>query len=73
MEHAVAMQLVIVLAVGTVLVALCQRFGLSPIIGYLMTGILVGPSGAGWLPEGPTIRLLAELGVAFFGLLGPKL
>ena len=63
MEHTVALQLVIVLAVGTTLVALCQRFGLSPIIGYLTTGILVGPSGAGWLPDGQTTRLLAELGV----------
>ncbi|WP_031432093.1 cation:proton antiporter domain-containing protein [Methylomarinum vadi] len=63
MEHAVALQLVIVLAVGTALVALCLRFGLSPIIGYLITGVLVGPSGAGWLPDGPTTRLLAELGV----------
>ena len=63
MEHTVTIQLVIVLAVGTTLVALCQRFGLSPIVGYLTTGVLVGPSGAGWLPDGPTIRLLAELGV----------
>jgi CPA2 family monovalent cation:H+ antiporter-2 len=63
MEHTVTIQLVIVLAVGTTLVALCQHFGLSPIVGYLTTGVLVGPSGAGWLPDGATIRLLAELGV----------
>lgn len=63
MEHPVALQLVIVLAVGTASVALCQRFNLSPIIGYLITGILVGPSGAGLLLDGPTTRLLAELGV----------
>jgi CPA2 family monovalent cation:H+ antiporter-2 len=63
MQHAVALQLVIVLAVGTALVALCQRFRLSPILGYLATGILVGPSAAGWLPDGPTTQLLAELGV----------
>ena len=63
MEHTVALPLIIVLAVGTALVALCQRFGLSPIIGYLATGVLVGPSGAGWLADGPTTRLLAELGV----------
>ena len=48
---------------ATALVALCQRFGLSPIIGYLITGVLVGPSGTGWLPDGPTTHLLAELGV----------
>lgn len=63
MEHSIALQLVVVLGVGTVLVALCQRFGASPIPGYLATGILVGPSALGWLPDGPTTRLLAELGV----------
>ena len=63
MEHAGALQLVVVLAVGTAFVALCQHLRLSPILGYLATGILVGPSAAGWLPDGPATRLLAELGV----------
>lgn len=63
MEHAIALQLVSVLAIGTVLIALCQRLGLSPILGYLSTGVLFGPSAFGWLPDGPTTRLLAELGV----------
>lgn len=52
-----------VLAVATVLVAVFQRIGLSPILGYLATGVLVGPSALGWLADGPTMRLLAELGV----------
>ncbi|HFD79500.1 MAG TPA: potassium transporter [Gammaproteobacteria bacterium] len=63
MEHGLVTQLLIVLAVGTLLVALCQRFGLSPILGYLATGVLVGPSALGWLPDDDTTRLLAELGV----------
>ncbi|MGD8311743.1 MAG: cation:proton antiporter, partial [Gammaproteobacteria bacterium] len=63
MEYTVALQLVVVLAVGTGLVALCQHFGLSPILGYLATGVLVGPAAFGWLPDGATTRLLAELGV----------
>lgn len=63
MEHTVALQLVVVLALGTLLVALCQRIGLSPILGYLATGVLVGPFALGWLQDGPTTRLLAELGV----------
>lgn len=63
MEHSVASQLLILLAVGTLLVALCQRFGLSPIVGYLITGGLVGPAGFGWLPDGDTIHVLAEVGV----------
>lgn len=62
-EHAVAVQLVVVLAVATVLVALFQHLGLSPILGYLATGVLVGPAALGWLSDGATIRLAAELGV----------
>ncbi len=63
MEHAAALQWVMILAVGTVGVALCQRLGLSPILGYMATGVLVGPSVLGWLSDDATIRLLAELGV----------
>ncbi len=63
MEHTVVAQLAAVLAVGALMVALCLRFGLSPIMGYLATGVLVGPPALGWLADGATIRLLAELGV----------
>jgi CPA2 family monovalent cation:H+ antiporter-2 len=63
MEHLIALQLVVVLGLGTGLVALCQRFGASPIVGYLVTGVLVGPSVLGWLSDSSTTRLLAELGV----------
>lgn len=63
MEHTVALQWVTVLATATALVAMFQRIGLSPILGYLATGVLVGPSVLGWLGDGPTMHLLAELGV----------
>lgn len=63
MEHTVALQWVTILATATILVAVFQRMGLSPILGYLTTGVLVGPSGLGWLGDGPTLHLLAELGV----------
>ena len=64
MEHSIALQLIAVLGAATVLVALCLRVGVSPILGYLATGVLVGPSALGWLPAGSTTHLLAELGVA---------
>jgi CPA2 family monovalent cation:H+ antiporter-2 len=63
MEHGLLTQLLVVLTVGTVAVAVCQRLGLSPILGYLATGALIGPSALGWLTDGPTTRQLAELGV----------
>ncbi len=63
MEHALVFQLMVILAVAALAVGLCQRFGLSPILGYLATGVLIGPSALAWLPDGPTTHLLAELGV----------
>ncbi len=50
-------------AVGVV--ALFRQFGLSPILGYLALGVLIGPQGLGWLPDNEQTRFLAELGVVF--------
>ena len=38
---------------------------LSPIVGYLAVGILIGPEALGLIQESPTTHLLAELGVVF--------
>jgi len=53
----------ILLALGTALVALCLRLRLPPILGYLATGILAGPHTLNWLPDSPSTRFLAEVGV----------
>ncbi len=52
---------------------LCRRLGLSPVVGYLLAGMAVGPSTPSWLgvvqdPE--RVRLFAELGLLFlmFGI-----
>lgn len=63
MEHIITIQLVVILAIGTLSVALFQSARLSPILGYLVTGVLVGPFGLNWLPDSTTTKLLAELGV----------
>jgi CPA2 family monovalent cation:H+ antiporter-2 len=38
---------------------------MSPIVGYLIAGMLIGVHGFGWIEESDTTRLLAELGVVF--------
>jgi CPA2 family monovalent cation:H+ antiporter-2 len=53
----------ILLAVGVLAVALCRQLGLSPVLGYLATGILTGPHALGLLPDSAETRFLAELGV----------
>ncbi len=49
--------------IATLAVALCQRFGLSPVLGYLATGVLAGPALFGWLPDDANPHRLAELGM----------
>ena len=50
---------------------LCESLGLSAIIGYLLAGVIVGPSALNLVGgEGSSIALIAELGVALllFGI-----
>ena len=63
MAHSLILSLLSVLLVATLSVALCQRFGVSPVLGYLATGVLTGPAWFGWLPDDANLHRLAELGV----------
>ena len=69
--------LVVFLAAAGVVVPLFNRFKISPVLGFLAAGVLLGPDGLGrfaqthgwlgWLTIGDQaqIRQLSELGVAF--------
>ena len=63
MDHSILINWCVILVAATGLVALFQWLRLSPILGYLATGLLVGPSAIGVLEDGPSLRFLAELGV----------
>src|SRR5687768_18137788 len=67
MDHsAVALQSVlIVLALSVLAVAACRTLRVPPIIGYLLTGLALGPHALGVVAEGEQINTLAELGVVF--------
>jgi CPA2 family monovalent cation:H+ antiporter-2 len=51
------------LTAALVLGYLTQRLGLSPIVGYLLGGILVGPSTPGFVANVALAEQLAEIGV----------
>lgn len=53
----------LVYAVSAVVVYLFHLLRQSPIVGFLVTGVLVGPSGLGLVSEVETVRVLAEIGV----------
>ena len=66
MEEVHALEPVIILLIMGILAALLVRpLKLSPIVGYLLAGILIGPDGLGLIQESQTTHLLADLGVVF--------
>lgn len=44
----------------------CKRFGTSPILGFLASGMLLGPNGCGLISGIHTTETMAELGIVFF-------
>jgi len=63
MDHGLLFHVLGILAVSAAAIAACQRFGMSPVLGYLATGIVVGPHVFAWLPDTAQTQALAELGV----------
>src|SRR5262245_20258003 len=55
--------LVVLLAVACAVLLIVSRLRLPPVVGYLVSGVLLGPSVLGRLKSGDTISSLAELGV----------
>ena len=53
------------LAAAVVVVSLIQRLRVSPVIGYLAAGLLIGPSGIGAVSDPEGVVELAEFGVVF--------
>ncbi len=62
--HALAPVIVLLLS-GIAALTLMRPLRMSPIVGYLLAGILIGPHGLGLIEESGTTHLLAELGVVF--------
>ncbi len=55
----------ILLSAGTAAAFAARSLKISPIVGYLLAGIVIGPHGFGLMRDDATTHLLAELGVVF--------
>ena len=55
--------LLIILLVSVPVAFLCLRLKLPLLVGFMLTGILIGPYGLGLIEELEAIELLAEIGV----------
>ncbi len=57
--------IIILLFVGILSIAITRPLRMSPIVGYLIAGMIIGTHGFAWIEEDHTTHLLAELGVVF--------
>lgn len=63
MDFAVLKQLVILLAAAVLIIYLSHKIKLPAVVGFLLTGILIGPGGLALVKDTDTIAVLAEIGV----------
>ncbi len=56
-------QIFIYLAAAVITVPLAKRFGLGSVLGYLIAGVIIGPSVGGWVGAGADVLHVAEYGV----------
>ncbi|MDX2042345.1 MAG: cation:proton antiporter [Acidobacteriota bacterium] len=55
--------LLILLLAALPIAFLCHRLRLPVMVGFMLTGIIIGPSGAGLIRDPHAVELLAEIGV----------
>lgn len=63
MEIPVLSDLVVILGISIVVLFVCSNIRVPAIIGYLLTGMIVGPYGFGGVADIHAVEILAEMGV----------
>ena len=56
-------ELVIVLAASVLIIYVSHKLKLPSVVGFLLTGVLIGPGGLSLVKNGETVQALAEIGV----------
>lgn len=56
---------VVLLGTGFLVILACRFMRISPIVGFLVAGLILGKNGTGWIESSDFTHLLAELGVVF--------
>jgi CPA2 family monovalent cation:H+ antiporter-2 len=58
-------ELVVILALAAGILLVFRRFRLPGILAFILTGMIAGPHGWGWVKEVEEVEALAEIGVVF--------
>ena len=53
----------IIFAVSTIVLLICAKIKIPGILGYLITGLLIGPNGLGFISNTENVAHMAEIGV----------
>lgn len=65
MEDLILREIVVLFILSILVVLVCLRFRLPSIVGFLLTGVLCGPSALGLIPTPAAVDTMADVGVAF--------
>ncbi|MBP3730164.1 MAG: cation:proton antiporter [Mailhella sp.] len=65
MEEKILGEIVTLFVLSIIVVLVCHRFRLPSIVGFLLTGVLCGPSALGLVENKEMVDIMAEVGVAF--------
>ncbi len=55
--------IIIIIGLGAFVAVVCQRLRIPPIVGYLIAGAFVGPSGLSLVDVDKEVQMMAEIGV----------
>jgi len=55
--------IILILFLAIVIILILSKFKIPPVIGFLLTGVLIGPSALQLVKSVPEIELLAEIGI----------
>lgn len=64
-EHPLLQITLVILAAAIVVVPLFRRLRITPVLGYLLAGLLIGPHALKLVPHVEEVETLAEFGVVF--------
>jgi K+:H+ antiporter len=63
MELSLLKDLLLVFALAIAVLLICHQLRVAATVGFLLTGVLVGPQGLGLIGSGKEVELLTEIGV----------
>lgn len=56
-------EIVALFAVSVIIAYLCYRIKIVPIVGFLIAGVIIGPSALALVPDQEFVNILAEIGI----------